>query len=121
MFMTKKHIKTQLDYLLGKCARKEETDRPFKVICEINMNALEECTDQINDLMKTNRQLERDLDQLKRALDLESRQKEELVELLAEAERDAYCPADCKNRKNQDVCRLCTRYPAARDRYEVES
>ena len=114
MFKTKKHIQTQLDFAIGKCARTEETDRMFKTIYEVNMNALEKQTDQINELLKVNKQLERDLY-------IEIRQKEELAELLEEAERFAHCPADCKNRKNQDVCRLCTRYPAAKDRYEVES
>ena len=40
-------------------------------------------------------------------------------QLLDEATRATECPADCKNRKNHNACRTCTRYPNAKDKYEV--
>lgn len=43
----------------------------------------------------------------------------DLVRQIDEAKRAAECPADCKNRKNPPACRTCTRYPHARDKYEV--
>lgn len=108
MFKARKH----LEYALGKCARMQETDKLLRDVCRINQETLNNLIDRIDDLMKANGKLKRDLD-------IESRQKEELSELLSEAERDAHCPADCKNIKNQDVCRMCKRHPAATDRYEV--
>ena len=39
--------------------------------------------------------------------------------LLDEASRATECPSDCKNRKNHNACRTCTRYPNTKDKYEV--
>lgn len=62
-----------------------------------------------------------EISKLKRDLAIESRQKEELAELLAEAERDAHCPVDCRHRNTgRGTCIRCTRYPNTKDLYETE-
>ena len=51
-----------------------------------------------------------------------SKTKKEYAELhrqIEDAKRKTECPADCKNRKNSNACRTCTRYPHAKDKYEV--
>lgn len=42
-----------------------------------------------------------------------------LLEKIEEAQRHSTCPADCVHRTNPNACRTCTRYPKARDKYEV--
>lgn len=39
--------------------------------------------------------------------------------MLDEARRATECPSDCKNRRNPNACRTCTRYQHARDKYEA--
>ncbi len=57
--------------------------------------------------------------ELKRALDLEMRQKEELDKLLCQAQRRYTCPEDCAHQANYRGCRTCTRNPHAVDKYEA--
>lgn len=125
MINTKKHLRTQLDFALGRCARTEETDRMFKTLYEINMKALEKQTNRISELMKANGQLKRDLD-------TEMRQKEELSALLEDLQKRegqtengsaAYippCTEECEYKASGPVykCAFCYRNPALSDQFE---
>jgi chromosome segregation ATPase len=42
-----------------------------------------------------------------------------LREKIDEAQRQSTCPADCVHRTSPNTCRTCTRYPKAKDKYEV--
>ena len=66
----------------------------------------------VDELMKSNGEIKR---QMKAADAKIKKQKHQLDE----ARRATECPADCKNRKNHNACRTCTRYPHAKDKYEV--
>ena len=44
----------------------------------------------------------------------------ELRDQLEKAREMSECPADCMHRKNPNKCRTCTRYPHAKDKYEVQ-
>lgn len=66
----------------------------------------------VDELMKSNGEIKR---QMKAADAKIKKQKHQLDE----ARHATECPADCKNRKNHNACRTCTRYPHAKDKYEV--
>ena len=133
MFKTKKQLRSELDFAVGKCSGLERSLDFERDMFSLHAEASNKVVDKNSKLVEEKLKLKRDLD-------TESHQKEELAALYADAKKklksyelygnvleavcttkDCFvCQSDCLHYgKNSNHCLACIRNGRLSDRYEV--